>query len=173
MWDLPGSGVEPLSPAWAGRFFTTEPLRGVQQMNLDGLQPSVHRNANSQMKAQRSASTTGGLRDTPQHRCPAGWYFNDALKLHFQGTYSSEIPGLFVQETMFSLQVTEQTWCEPNQLQEVKEGSKDGAGSLQWVPCKSRAGEANKRSLTSLGTFNPSFRGPSTEVCSQALFYNK
>ena len=79
-------------------------------MNLDGLQPSVHRNANSQMKAQRSASTTGGLHDTPQHRCPAGWYFNDALKLHFQGTYSSEIPGLFVQETMFSLQVTEQTW---------------------------------------------------------------
>ena len=25
MWDLPGPGVEPLSPTLAGRFFTTEP----------------------------------------------------------------------------------------------------------------------------------------------------
>ena len=70
-------------------------------MNLDGIQPSVHHSALSQMKAQTSANTTSGLCDTPQHRCPAGWYFNDALKLHFQGTYSSEIPGLFVQETVF------------------------------------------------------------------------
>ena len=26
MWDLPRSGIEPVSPAMAGRFFTTEPL---------------------------------------------------------------------------------------------------------------------------------------------------
>ena len=25
MWDLPGPGIEPMSPGWAGRFFTTEP----------------------------------------------------------------------------------------------------------------------------------------------------
>ena len=25
MWDLPGPGMEPVSPALAGRFFTTEP----------------------------------------------------------------------------------------------------------------------------------------------------
>ena len=25
MWDLPGSGIEPVSPAWAGGFFTIEP----------------------------------------------------------------------------------------------------------------------------------------------------
>ena len=25
MWDLPGSGIEPVSPAWAGRFLTTVP----------------------------------------------------------------------------------------------------------------------------------------------------
>ena len=25
MWDLPGPGIEPMSPALAGRFFTTEP----------------------------------------------------------------------------------------------------------------------------------------------------
>ena len=25
MWDLPGSGIEPIAPALAGRFFTTEP----------------------------------------------------------------------------------------------------------------------------------------------------
>ena len=25
LWDLPGPGVEPVSPALAGRFFTTEP----------------------------------------------------------------------------------------------------------------------------------------------------
>ena len=25
MWDLPGSGTEPMSPALAGGFFTTEP----------------------------------------------------------------------------------------------------------------------------------------------------
>ena len=25
MWDLPGPGLEPVSPAWAGGFFTTEP----------------------------------------------------------------------------------------------------------------------------------------------------
>jgi len=24
MWDLPGSGIEPVSPALAGEFFTTE-----------------------------------------------------------------------------------------------------------------------------------------------------
>jgi len=27
MWDLPGSGIEPISPALAGGFFTTEPPR--------------------------------------------------------------------------------------------------------------------------------------------------
>ena len=27
MWDLPGLGMEPLSPVLAGRFFTTEPPR--------------------------------------------------------------------------------------------------------------------------------------------------
>ena len=26
MWDLPGYGIEPVSPALAGGFFTTEPL---------------------------------------------------------------------------------------------------------------------------------------------------
>ena len=26
MWDLPGQGIEPMSPALAGEFFTTEPL---------------------------------------------------------------------------------------------------------------------------------------------------
>ena len=26
MWDLPRSGIEPVSPVLAGRFFTTEPL---------------------------------------------------------------------------------------------------------------------------------------------------
>ena len=25
MWDLPGSGIKPVSPAFAARFFTTEP----------------------------------------------------------------------------------------------------------------------------------------------------
>ena len=25
MWDLPGSGIEPMSPALTGEFFTTEP----------------------------------------------------------------------------------------------------------------------------------------------------
>ena len=25
MWDLPGSGIKPMSPALAGRFFTSEP----------------------------------------------------------------------------------------------------------------------------------------------------
>ena len=25
MWDLPGPGIEPVSPALVGRFFTTEP----------------------------------------------------------------------------------------------------------------------------------------------------
>ena len=27
LWDLPGSGIEPTSPALAGRFFTNEPPR--------------------------------------------------------------------------------------------------------------------------------------------------
>ena len=26
MWDLPGPGFEPVSPALAGKFYTTEPL---------------------------------------------------------------------------------------------------------------------------------------------------
>ena len=25
MWDLPGAGLEPVSPAWAGGFLTTAP----------------------------------------------------------------------------------------------------------------------------------------------------
>ena len=25
MWDLPGPGIEPMAPAWAGSFFTTGP----------------------------------------------------------------------------------------------------------------------------------------------------
>ena len=29
MWDLPGPGIEPMSPAFAGRFLTTEPPREV------------------------------------------------------------------------------------------------------------------------------------------------
>ena len=31
MWDLPGPGIEPVSPAWAGGFFTAEPL-GMPQL---------------------------------------------------------------------------------------------------------------------------------------------
>ena len=27
MWNLPGSGIEPMSPAFSGEFFTTEPPR--------------------------------------------------------------------------------------------------------------------------------------------------
>ena len=27
VWDLPGPGIEPVSPALAGEFFTTEPQR--------------------------------------------------------------------------------------------------------------------------------------------------
>ena len=26
MWDLPGAGIEPVSPAFAGKFLTTDPL---------------------------------------------------------------------------------------------------------------------------------------------------
>ena len=33
MWDLPGPGIEPMSPALAGRFFTTEPLRKPWKQN--------------------------------------------------------------------------------------------------------------------------------------------
>ena len=31
-WDLPGSGIEPMASALAGRFFTTEPPVGVFMM---------------------------------------------------------------------------------------------------------------------------------------------
>ena len=38
MWDLPGSGIEPLSPVLAGGFFTTEPPRKfTYNLNLEGL----------------------------------------------------------------------------------------------------------------------------------------
>ena len=33
MWDLPGPGIKPMSPALAGRFFTTE-SPGKPQINL-------------------------------------------------------------------------------------------------------------------------------------------
>ena len=35
MWDLPGSGVEPVSPALAGRLFTTEPF------DMDGFENTM------------------------------------------------------------------------------------------------------------------------------------
>ena len=34
MWDLPGSGIEPVSAALAGGFFTTEPPRKARFRNL-------------------------------------------------------------------------------------------------------------------------------------------
>ena len=34
MWDLPGPGLEPMSPAWAGRFSTTAPPRKPQSISL-------------------------------------------------------------------------------------------------------------------------------------------
>ena len=42
MWDLPGPGIEPMSPGWAGRFFTTEPsgLLPGSGMQLSTLCPS-------------------------------------------------------------------------------------------------------------------------------------
>ena len=35
MWDLPGSGIEPMSPALAGGFFTTEPPRNPSSVILN------------------------------------------------------------------------------------------------------------------------------------------
>ena len=32
MWDLPGPGIEPMSPAWVGRFLTTAPPGKSQQL---------------------------------------------------------------------------------------------------------------------------------------------
>ena len=34
MWDLPRSGIEPMSPALAGRFLTTEPPRKTQKVTF-------------------------------------------------------------------------------------------------------------------------------------------
>ena len=34
MRDLPGSGMEPVSPALAGGFFTTKPIRGARTASL-------------------------------------------------------------------------------------------------------------------------------------------
>ena len=34
MWDLPGPGIEPMSPAEAGRFLTTKPYHGRAIMKL-------------------------------------------------------------------------------------------------------------------------------------------
>ena len=50
MWDLPGSGIEPMSPALAGGFFTTEPpgkplkliLRGSQKQGKRSSQSKAH-----------------------------------------------------------------------------------------------------------------------------------
>ena len=50
MWDLPGSGIEPVSPALAGRFFTTEPpgkpahcsWRKPAHSNEDQAQPQIN-----------------------------------------------------------------------------------------------------------------------------------
>ena len=43
MWDLPGTGLKPTSPAWTGRFFTTEPpgKRGLIYL-IDAIQCLLH-----------------------------------------------------------------------------------------------------------------------------------
>ena len=63
MWDLPGLGVEPMSPALAGGFFTTEPPGKPYKVPLQGssratvpIEPQRARNFVSQQKR----STTGG-----------------------------------------------------------------------------------------------------------------
>ena len=49
MWDLPRSGIEPVSPAWAGRFFTTEPPGNplykllTKNISTSGFSLSAHR----------------------------------------------------------------------------------------------------------------------------------
>ena len=51
MWDLPGSAIEPVSPALAGRFFTTEPpgkpahcsWRKPVHSNEDPAQPQINK----------------------------------------------------------------------------------------------------------------------------------
>ena len=37
IWDLPGSGIKYMSPALAGRFFTTEPPEEPSPLKLKGL----------------------------------------------------------------------------------------------------------------------------------------
>ena len=37
VWDLPGPGIEPMSPAWAGGFFTIEPLGSPNKPGLTGI----------------------------------------------------------------------------------------------------------------------------------------
>ena len=41
MWDLPGPGVEPVSPALAGRFLTTAPPGKSQELFLKNDQNEV------------------------------------------------------------------------------------------------------------------------------------
>ena len=40
-WDLPGSGIEPMSPALEGGFFTTEPPGKAKSSNLKGAHSSL------------------------------------------------------------------------------------------------------------------------------------
>jgi len=41
LWDLPGTGIDPMSPASAGRFFTTEPP-GTPNTVLTGPPSDLH-----------------------------------------------------------------------------------------------------------------------------------
>ena len=69
MWDLPGSGIKPKSPALAGRFFTTEPpgkpllFLSILKTSLDFPDSSVGKepacNAGDPRSLPRSGSSTG------------------------------------------------------------------------------------------------------------------
>ena len=49
MWDLPRSGIEPVSPALAGRFFTTE-LAGKLQYQVFVFDSCLFMQENKEMK---------------------------------------------------------------------------------------------------------------------------
>ena len=67
MWDLPGPAIEPVSPASAGGFLTTEPpgepVLGFQCMNLGGNTAFSPKHHSKGERAERSKDAQSGLLD--------------------------------------------------------------------------------------------------------------
>ena len=86
MWDLPGPGTEPVSPALAGRFLTTEPPRKPWKQNTLRRDIAPCQEQEREMWVRRDGHEPGNafMRCAQSH---LGWTWHDSSNLSYKWVF--------------------------------------------------------------------------------------